>query len=73
MWLKNYDITIEDCALYVPETNNWRKFYGCLWDYQSWEDRLEKVWSLRVGRYRLMVLKEKPAIEELKAKLNKAA
>jgi len=77
MWIYNYDITLEDVSNYAPSGVNWRDHYNGFFQYQTWNNSAEQAWVFRIGKHRLMLVKEKPSLidvnQEAKSDFDKAA
>lgn len=74
---KTVTLVLEDVSNYTPTGTDWYNHFRGLFQFQSWNDRTEKAWLLRVGKYRLNIVKEKPAaiaevLEEAQERANNA-
>ena len=73
MQIKNIDITREDVSMYVPEGENYRLRYNNFFANQSWEDKYEKVHTIRFGKHRFVISILKPFKDSNKKDIKKAA
>ena len=55
------EIVLEDVSYYTPDGMSWQNHFRKFFQFQTWNDRTEQAWLLRVGKYRLHIVKEKPA------------
>ena len=55
------DIVLEDVSYYTPTGTNWYSHFRSFFQFQTWNDRTERAWLFLVGKYRLHIVKEKPA------------
>jgi len=73
MRVKNFELVLEDVSNYCPSGLTWRDHFNKFFQFQTWNDRTEKAWLLRAGKFRLMLVKEKPeAIAQLQAEAKKS-
>jgi len=75
MRIKNIDITYEDVSLYVPTGETYSNYFNKYLQFTKHEDEYEKVYTIRLGKHRLLISVEKPAIKALyqPPKLDKVA
>jgi hypothetical protein len=73
MRYKNFELVLEDVSNYCPSGLTWKDHFKKVFGYQTWNDRTETAWLFRAGKFRLMLVKEKPeAIAQLQAEAKKS-
>jgi hypothetical protein len=78
MQLGSLDIHIENIDMYCPTGVKWKDHFKKFFQYQKWDDVTETVRLVRLGKYRINIVREKSDAVALlqkqqKAKLDKAA
>ena len=78
MLIGSYEIHIENIDMYCPTGVKWRDHFKKFFQFQQWDDVTETVKLIRLGKYRINIVREKSDAVALlqkqqKAKLDKAA